>query len=126
MLFGTQAMQTDYLGEKTMVENNNNRQQVIKSLTAAEVPEVIAIGIADVLAEAGFKQLAVRPYQASRPSLLLFPPIAKTLPALVLSHDQRIELPAQKRQHNMYAYTRLVAKSCQENVLILTPQDRVA
>jgi len=126
VLFGTQGMQTDYLGEKTMVENNNNRQQVIESLTAAEVPEVLATGIADVLAEAGFKKLAVRPYQTSRPSLLRFPPIAKILPTLVLSHDQRIELPAQKRQHNMYAYTRLVARSCQVDVLMLTPQDRVA
>jgi hypothetical protein len=125
-----------------MAKSNAYRQRVVESLIAAEVPEVLAVGIADVLAEAGFKQLGsctrvsdiiapnlVTPIKSSGtiiPRILRFPPISETLPTLILRHDQRIGCSAQKRQHNKYAYERLVTKNYQANALMLMPQDRVA
>jgi hypothetical protein len=120
-----------------MVEINTCRQRVVEGLTAAEVPEVLATGIADILAEAGFKLLtassghadntartsvtAVEPSPTSISGFLGFFPVAETLPTLVLKYDQRIELPAQKRRHKMHGYERLVAANRRADVLMLTP-----
>jgi hypothetical protein len=125
-----------------MVEINTCRQRVVESLTAAEVPEVLATGIADILAGAGFKLLAsssghadnaartlvtpVKPSLTSIPRFLRLFPVVETLPTLVLKYDQRIGLPAQKRRHKMYRNARLAAENHQADVLMLTPYDRVA
>ncbi len=130
------------LGEAKKLQTNAFRRRVIESLTAADVPEVLADGIADVLAEAGFKRLSTSPSQtvsaapvlvptvncikSTIPSFLRFNSIIETLPTLVLRHDQRIGQLTQKRQHNMYAYARLAADSRRADVLMLTPQDRIA
>lgn len=125
-----------------MVEINTCRQQFIESLTAAEIPEVLASGIADILVEAGFKRLAastdqgdiatlylVTPFKSSLtppPGFLRFSPVAETLPTLVLRYDQRIGLPEQQRLHKKHAYARLAAENHPADVLMLTPHDRVA
>ncbi len=135
------VVRADDLG-KTMLEINTRRQLVIESLTAAEIPEVLASGIADILVEAGFKQLAastdqgdiaalylVTPFKSSRtntPGFMRFSPIVETLPALVLRYDQRIGLPEQQRLHEKHAYARLAAENHPADVLMLTPHDRVA
>lgn len=125
-----------------MVQSDKCRQRVVESLIAADVPEALAVGIADVLVEAGFKRLSAGSTQSERaalalvsskdigitatPSFLRFPPITKTLPTLLLKHDQRIDGAAEKRQLNMYRYTRMAARNRSNKVLVLTPKDRVA
>lgn len=64
------VVRADDLG-KTMLEINTRRQLVIESLTAAEIPEVLASGIADILVEAGFKQLAASTDQGDIAALYL-------------------------------------------------------
>ncbi len=39
-----------------MTETNAYRQRVVDGLIAAEVPELLATGIADILVEAGFNR----------------------------------------------------------------------
>lgn len=125
-----------------MTETNAYRQRVVDGLIAAEVPELLATGIADILVEAGFKRLAastdqgaiatlhlVTPFKSSRtntPGFLRFSPVAETLPTLVLRYDQRIGLPEQQRQHKKHAYARLAAENHPADVLMLTPHNRVA
>jgi hypothetical protein len=125
-----------------MVQSDKCRQRVVESLIAADVPEALAVGIADVLVEAGFERLSASPPQSERAAMALvssrdiditaslsflrFPPITKTLPTLLLKHDQRIDGVAAKRQLNMYRYTRMAAQNRPNKVLVLTPKDRVA
>ena len=122
-----------------MVEINTCRQRVVESLTAAEVPKVLAAGIADILAEAGFELLTASSGHAARTfvtpveppatnvsGFLRFFPVSGTLPTLVQKYDQNIGLSAQKRRHKMHRYERLVAENYQADVLMLTHHDRVA
>ena len=125
-----------------MTETNAYRQRVVDGLIAAEVPEALATGIANILVEAGFKRLAASagqddiatlhlatPFKSSRtntPGSLRFSPVAETLPTLVLRYDQRIGLPEQQRQHKKHAYARLAAENHPADVLMLTPLNRVA
>ena len=123
-----------------MVQSDKCRQRVVESLIAADVPEALAVGIADVLARAGFDRLSVSSTQSEQAALvssrdiditaslafLRFPPIVKILPTLLLTHDQRIDGAAEKRQLNMYRYARMAARNRSQKVLVLTPKDRVA
>ena len=128
--------------DSTESKANTHRFHVIESMTSAGIPDALAIGIVNVLADAGFSQLSeLEELDRSKSNIvtlvqttpnptfthfLRFPPVIEILPTLLLRHDQRVTDPERKRRSTSHAYARFAVKSSTEHVLILTQAERVA
>ena len=111
--------------------------RALESLMAAGAPEELAVGIINVLVNAGCMQgpaaseaatekcsaeVASLSYlQKSTPAFLRFSPIKATLPTLLLNYDQRIDVARDRRNRDMYSYARMASTLTSTDALLLAP-----
>lgn len=118
----------------TSYEANSHRVRLIESMKAAGVPDALAVGIINVLADAGFDHLSelegrycsgsnvVTMVQTTIdpiiPHVLRFPSVTEIIPTLLFRYDQIIADPEQKRRNTSNAYARLAVQIHPEQVHI--------
>lgn len=115
--------------------------KVLECLTEAGVPEKLAQGIIDILVQAGCmdyastakasngnhsaKVVSLSSHRPPPPASSRFPLIQDTLPTLLLTYEQRIDVVHDRRHRDMYRYARLASANRVSNALILTREQRV-